>query len=151
MGLGSVSTNHGISSYRSIPRLYNLILSHLLILPTISMEAFQVYQTPLSRSIHHKIQLFNIDLFCQSLCEQGNVPFVFPSRQSFLPSSSCNHLNTPESPQNRFYTWRVLWLNLAIAEKELGLPISDEAIEQMKNNLVRSSCMEEFIVMMYCY
>lgn len=40
--------------------------------------------------------------------------------------------------QNRFYTWRKLWLNLAIAEKELGLPISDEAIEQMKANLVRT-------------
>ncbi|GLB44543.1 putative lyase 1 family. Adenylosuccinate lyase subfamily protein [Lyophyllum shimeji] len=39
------------------------------------------------------------------------------------------------SPANRFYTWRTLWLNLAIAERELGLPISDEAIEQMKNNL----------------
>lgn len=39
------------------------------------------------------------------------------------------------SPANRFYTWRVLWLNLAIAEKELGLPISDEAIEQMRNCL----------------
>jgi adenylosuccinate lyase len=38
--------------------------------------------------------------------------------------------------QNRFYTWRKLWLNLAVAEKQLGLPISDEAIEQMKNNLV---------------
>ena len=42
------------------------------------------------------------------------------------------------STQNRFHTWRKLWLNLAIAEKELGLPISDEAIEQMKANLVRS-------------
>ena len=41
------------------------------------------------------------------------------------------------STQNRFHTWRKLWLNLAIAEKELGLPISDEAIEQMKANLVR--------------
>jgi len=38
--------------------------------------------------------------------------------------------------QNRFFTWRKLWLNLAIAEKQLGLPISDEAIEQMKANLV---------------
>ena len=28
-------------------------------------------------------------------------------------------------------------MNLAIAEKELGLPITDEAIEQMKANLVR--------------
>ncbi|GAW02049.1 adenylosuccinate lyase [Lentinula edodes] len=39
------------------------------------------------------------------------------------------------SPSNRFFTWRKLWLNLAIAEKELGLRISDEAISQMKDNL----------------
>ena len=39
----------------------------------------------------------------------------------------------------RFHTWRKLWLNLAIAEKELGLPISDEAIAEMKENLVRST------------
>ncbi|KAJ7590448.1 L-Aspartase-like protein [Mycena floridula] len=39
------------------------------------------------------------------------------------------------SPARRFYTWRQLWLNLAIAEKQLGLPIPDEAIEQMKANL----------------
>jgi len=39
------------------------------------------------------------------------------------------------SPAKRFGTWRELWLSLAIAEKELGLPISDEAIEQMKKNL----------------
>ena len=36
----------------------------------------------------------------------------------------------------RFQTWRKLWLNLAIAEKELGLPITDEAIKQMSENLV---------------
>ncbi|KAI6119102.1 L-Aspartase-like protein [Pisolithus croceorrhizus] len=39
------------------------------------------------------------------------------------------------SPAKRFRTWRELWLNLAIAEKQLGLPIADEAIEQMKANL----------------
>ncbi|CCL99800.1 uncharacterized protein FIBRA_01824 [Fibroporia radiculosa] len=37
--------------------------------------------------------------------------------------------------QNRFHTWRKLWLNLAIAEKELGLQISDGAIEEMRANL----------------
>lgn len=36
----------------------------------------------------------------------------------------------------RFHTWRKLWLNLAIAEKELGLPIPDDAIAQMSDNLV---------------
>ncbi|QRV82625.1 adenylosuccinate lyase [Ceratobasidium sp. AG-Ba] len=39
------------------------------------------------------------------------------------------------SSSMRFHTWRKLWLNLAIAEKELGLPIPDDAIAQMKDNL----------------
>lgn len=40
------------------------------------------------------------------------------------------------SLRNRFSTWRKLWLNLAIAEKSLGLDvISDEAINQMKAHL----------------
>ncbi|KAG9076092.1 adenylosuccinase ade13 [Ceratobasidium sp. 370] len=39
------------------------------------------------------------------------------------------------SSSMRFHTWRKLWLNLAIAEKELGLPIPDDAITQMKENL----------------
>lgn len=37
----------------------------------------------------------------------------------------------------RFYTWRKLWLHLAVAEKELGLPVSDLAITEMEANLVR--------------
>ena len=78
-GSSKCSTNHGISSCRSIPRLYNLILSHLLI--SASMEAYQAYQTPLSRSIHQKFSYLTLTyLSCQSLCEQGNVPFVFPGR-----------------------------------------------------------------------
>ncbi|KAG9302300.1 hypothetical protein G9A89_008791 [Geosiphon pyriformis] len=41
------------------------------------------------------------------------------------------------SSATRFYTWRKLWLNLAIAEKELGLVgITDEAIEEMKTQLI---------------
>lgn len=40
------------------------------------------------------------------------------------------------SLRNRFSTWRKLWLNLAIAERELGLDvITEEAIEQMKQHL----------------
>ncbi len=54
---------------------------------------------------------------------------AFPSRYA---SPEMVHLF---SPSMRSSTWRSLWLNLAIAEKELGLPISDKAIEQMKANL----------------
>ncbi|OCK81800.1 putative adenylosuccinate lyase Ade13 [Lepidopterella palustris CBS 459.81] len=40
------------------------------------------------------------------------------------------------SPRNRFSTWRQLWLWLAQSEKELGLDISDEAIQQMQAHQV---------------
>jgi adenylosuccinate lyase len=39
------------------------------------------------------------------------------------------------SPGHRFGTWRRLWLALAEGEQELGLPISDEALQQMRVGL----------------
>lgn len=39
------------------------------------------------------------------------------------------------SNSTRFSTWRKLWLHLAQAEKELGLDIPQEAIDQMRANL----------------
>lgn len=39
------------------------------------------------------------------------------------------------SPQTRCTTWRKLWLWLAEAQKELGLDISDDAIDQMRAHL----------------
>ena len=36
------------------------------------------------------------------------------------------------SPDNKFRTWRKLWIALAETEKELGLPITDEQIEELK-------------------
>jgi adenylosuccinate lyase len=50
----------------------------------------------------------------------------------------------------RFHTWRRLWLNLAIAEKELGLPISDAAIKEMKENLVRAQSQTTIHLLMKC-
>lgn len=35
-------------------------------------------------------------------------------------------------PQKKFSTWRRCWIALAEAEKELGLPITDEQIEEMR-------------------
>lgn len=40
------------------------------------------------------------------------------------------------SHRNRGTTWRKLWLWLAEGEKELGITISDKAIEQMRERLV---------------
>ena len=39
------------------------------------------------------------------------------------------------SNDRKFSTWRKLWIALAESEKELGLPISDEQIEEMKAHL----------------
>ncbi len=39
------------------------------------------------------------------------------------------------SPRHRYTTWRRLWLALAEAERELGLEIPEEAINQMRDNL----------------
>ncbi len=39
------------------------------------------------------------------------------------------------SPQYKFSTWRKLWIALAECEKELGLPITDEQINEMKAHI----------------
>jgi len=39
------------------------------------------------------------------------------------------------SPAFKFGTWRRLWLALAEAEREMGLPIADEAIAQLREHL----------------
>ncbi|MFA9290130.1 MAG: adenylosuccinate lyase [Solirubrobacteraceae bacterium] len=39
------------------------------------------------------------------------------------------------SPEMKFTTWRKLWLALAEIQKELGLSINDEQIEELKNNV----------------
>ena len=38
------------------------------------------------------------------------------------------------SPDAKFKTWRRLWIALAETEKELGLPITDEQIEELKSH-----------------
>jgi len=40
------------------------------------------------------------------------------------------------SPRMRVSTWRQLWVWLMESQKELGLPITDEALNQMKANQV---------------
>jgi len=44
-------------------------------------------------------------------------------------------MNENWSPQKKFSTWRRLWLALATAEKELGLPVSQEQLDEMAEHL----------------
>lgn len=39
------------------------------------------------------------------------------------------------SPDNKFITWRKLWVALAKSEKALGLPISQEQIDELEQNI----------------
>ena len=39
------------------------------------------------------------------------------------------------SPQFKFSTWRKLWVALAEGEKELGLNITEEQLEELRNNI----------------
>ncbi|HPU17523.1 MAG TPA: lyase family protein, partial [Bacillota bacterium] len=39
------------------------------------------------------------------------------------------------SPDEKFTTWRRLWVALAEAERELGLPITDEQIEELRAHI----------------
>lgn len=39
------------------------------------------------------------------------------------------------SPDNKFKTWRKLWTALAESEKELGLPITNEQIQELKEHI----------------
>jgi hypothetical protein len=69
--------------------------------------------------------------YTQSVCLQGDGTPLLRRRASCPPSlSTLAHI-----AQNRFHTWRKLWLELARAEKELGLPIPDDALAQMEANL----------------
>lgn len=44
------------------------------------------------------------------------------------------------SPNNKFQNWRKLWIALAEIEKQLGLNISDEQIQQLKDNVDNIDC-----------
>lgn len=45
------------------------------------------------------------------------------------------------SPDKKFRTWRKLWIALAETEKELGLPITQEQIDELKGPTRRTSTM----------
>ncbi|MGA1847328.1 adenylosuccinate lyase [Deferribacter abyssi] len=57
--------------------------------------------------------------------------FVNPLTERY----ACKEIQYIFSPQKKFSTWRKLWIALAEAEKELGLPITEEQIKEMKSNI----------------
>ncbi|KAL5328289.1 hypothetical protein ACEPPN_001787 [Leptodophora sp. 'Broadleaf-Isolate-01'] len=70
----------------------------------------------------------------------GNDTYQTPLASRYASSE----MKTLFSARTRSSTWRQLWVWLAEAERELGLPISEEAITQMKANLKFTD--EDFVV-----
>jgi adenylosuccinate lyase len=69
----------------------------------------------------------------------GDEPSFQPMPESFdqYDNPLISRYASPEmsqlwSPQRKFSTWRRLWIALAEAEAELGLPVTSQQIEQMK-------------------
>jgi len=62
---------------------------------------------------------------------QGEVRYAHPLSERYASPE----MQEIFSPARRFGTWRRLWLALAESERELGLPVSDEAIVQMRSTL----------------
>lgn len=89
------------------------------------MSANDTYQTPLASRYASKWTLPQICFNTKPLPRYG--------QSSPLTG---DEMKTIFSARTRATTWRQLWLWLAEGEKELGIDISDEAIEQMKANLV---------------
>ncbi|EED83623.1 predicted protein [Postia placenta Mad-698-R] len=118
-------------------------------------EALNCILCKLSRSQTSAINYMGAELTRSIALPQIDFPVYAPQYSGIVESSPATHAmenfdtyQTPLSsryaskemaylfsPANRFRAWRKLWLSLAIAEKELGLSIPDEAIEQMKANL----------------
>ncbi|KAK0100534.1 adenylosuccinase ade13 [Cadophora gregata] len=70
----------------------------------------------------------------------GNDTYQTPLASRYASSE----MKTLFSARTRSSTWRQLWVWLAEAERELGLPISEEAIAQMKANVTFTD--NDFIV-----
>jgi hypothetical protein len=86
----------------------------------------------IKRSHHHFLLYFSL---LSNL--NTNMAHIHDKYQSPLTSRyASKEMAYNFSEDKRYATWRQLWTNLAIAEKQLGLTdITDEAIEQMKANI----------------
>ena len=60
----------------------------------------------------------------------GTVKYVSPLSERY----ASKEMQYIFSPDMKFRTWRKLWIALAETEKELGLPITDEQIEELKSH-----------------
>ncbi|XP_050958732.1 adenylosuccinate lyase isoform X1 [Labeo rohita] len=56
-------------------------------------------------------------------------------RSPLVSRYACKDMSYNFSDRNKFITWRQLWIYLAEAQKELGLPITDAQLSEMKSHL----------------
>src|ERR1700721_1412189 len=74
--------------------------------------------------------IYSCNLQHTSIADEYNT-YTTPLTSRYASPEMCQLF----SPAKRHQTWRELWYNLARAEKELGLDIPDDAIDQMAQHL----------------
>jgi len=67
---------------------------------------------------------------CNFVCEVSNLEYKYEN--PLVDRYASKEMLEVFSPQKKFETWRRLWIALAEAERELGLPISQEQIDELK-------------------
>jgi len=67
---------------------------------------------------------------CNFVCEVSNLEYKYEN--PMVDRYASKEMLEVFSPQKKFETWRRLWIALAEAERELGLPISQEQIDELK-------------------
>jgi len=67
---------------------------------------------------------------CNFVCEVSNLEYKYEN--PMVDRYASKEMLEVFSPQKKFETWRRLWIALAEAERELGLPISQEQIAELK-------------------
>ncbi len=71
-----------------------------------------------------------------TMCKQKSIPEVLQLRNTYESPFNARYASSEMqelfSPDKKFRTWRRLWIALAEAEKELGLNITDEQLEELR-------------------
>ena len=112
---------------------------------TNNMSANDTYQTPLASryASMYPPQIVVVAPPCPHFTPRRRYPcthlLLYQSQRQLNTAnhvqSAGSEMKTIFSARERASTWRLLWLDLAEAEKELGIPISDEAIQQLKDHV----------------
>eukprot|EP01087_Luapelamoeba_hula_P012779 TRINITY_DN3601_c0_g1_i1.p1 TRINITY_DN3601_c0_g1~~TRINITY_DN3601_c0_g1_i1.p1 ORF type:complete len:570 (-),score=111.06 TRINITY_DN3601_c0_g1_i1:125-1834(-) len=121
-------------AYATSPTLTLTRPAPLLLHTTTTMQALPASTMFVGGVGQHQASSFSSSAVQHTQSQQPSKPRVkFENPLSDRYSSV--EMNYNWSPQKKFSTWRRLWIALAQGEQELGLPITDEQLAEMKTHV----------------